>query len=231
MADAILTGAFSAIPAAGTDGRLYLPSDGSCVYRDDGVAWNPWGPIFPFTAPVNDDFAWVNQGGASVDADHGGIFLLAPANAGASLRVRKKSAPSTPYTIDIGFVMQAERDNSRDAGFVWRQSSDGKLVTVALGVTTATMLSISLLKWTDATTYSALYAVTSWEKWTPICWLRCADTGANRVVSVSCDRRHWEQIHSVGRTDFLTADEVGFFANESNNTYQCGMELLHWEEA
>ena len=55
-------------PAASGAGNLFLPSNGFEVDRDNGSAWSPWGPLFPFTAPVDGDFSWVNQTSASVTA-------------------------------------------------------------------------------------------------------------------------------------------------------------------
>jgi hypothetical protein len=64
-----------------------------------------------------------------------------------------------------------------------------------------------------------------------VAFIRIADNGTNRLCSYSVDGQNWFQFHSVGRTDFLTATEVGFFANDASNTYECGITLLSWKEA
>ena len=54
---------FANRPAAGTPGRIYLPTDGLFIERDNGSIWEKFGPIWPMTPPLAADFpTWVNQG-------------------------------------------------------------------------------------------------------------------------------------------------------------------------
>ena len=39
-------------PAAGTPGRIFLPTDGLFLERDNGSTWEKFGPIWPMTPPV-----------------------------------------------------------------------------------------------------------------------------------------------------------------------------------
>jgi len=231
MADCIQTGTYSAIPAASNDGQAYLPSDGSSLYRDSGAAWKAWGPVFPFTAPVLGDFAWINQGGAAADQTYGHVYLLAPASGANSLRILKKSAPSTPYAIEVALMVQWPRVSFMQAGFIWRQSSDGKLQTVIVESDAVTEFSIQTIKYSDPATGVAVYKSAKWENRSPIVWFKCEDDGSDRIVSVSIDGQNWQEFHSVGRTDYLTADEVGFMANSVNASWQCALNLLHWKES
>lgn len=232
----ITTAAEASVQAAAKAGRLFFPNNGYWMKRDSGSAWVPWGPIFPLADPALQTFAWINQGGATVTTTNGGVALYAP-NQGAAdnIRIRKKSAPSTPYTVTIAFLHNALFwKNYPAVGLVFRQSSDGKLVTFQFGQTTVGP-GIAVNKWTNATTFSAQY--TASPTVSPvggITWLRIADDGANRVCSLSVDGQNWLQIHTIGRTDFLTADEVGFFANANNQAtpnYDLTMTLLSWKEA
>jgi hypothetical protein len=226
----VQTGTTASLPSSGQlTGDLYVPSDGVVAYRYSGSAWAPWGPIFPLADPTLQTFAWINQGGASVSTTNGGIYLSAPANSGDSWRVRKKSAPSTPYTVTVGLLPLVR---SGSVGFCWRQSSDGKLVGV--GFTQTQFLSYKMNSPTSyaGATYFALnmYEVSScWGG--GVQWLQLGDDGANRTVSVSVDGVHFLQLHSVGRTDFLTADEIGFYGNNYGNDYAASMTLLSWKEA
>src|SRR6266446_5233542 len=91
------------------------PADTDVVYGAADPAGTPADALFTisslrqslypaFTAPVDGDYAWINQGGASVTVNaNGSICLYAPAT-GDSLRVRKKAAPATPYTMTAGFM-------------------------------------------------------------------------------------------------------------------------------
>ena len=38
-------------PAAGTPGRIFLPTDGIFIERDNGSTWDKFGPIWPMTPP------------------------------------------------------------------------------------------------------------------------------------------------------------------------------------
>lgn len=224
------TDTYANIPAAGTDGNLFLPSDGEAIYRDTGAAWAPWGPIYPFTEPVNGDFSWDNQGGASVDATYGGIYLTAPAGGAASnVRARYKAAPSTPYTITAWITPHLLAYNYLDCGILFRQNSDGKLIIFKIAVSGDWNLTID--KYTDTTTWSATYAtlVTKEVGPGPVC-LRIADNATNRICSWSIDGRHFHTLHTVGRTDFLTADQVGFSVQAYHVTYPASMMLHSWAE-
>jgi hypothetical protein len=60
---------------------------------------------------------------------------------------------------------------------------------------------------------------------------RAADNSTNRICSYSVDGQNWFVFHTVGRTDFLTADEVGFYIDVENATFGTGITLIHWAEA
>lgn len=220
------TAAYSSRPAAGNDGSLFLPSDGLAIDRDNGSTWAPWGPISPLTAPVDGDFAWINQGSATVSAAKGAIYLSTPADAGATnnLRIRKKAAPATPYTITAAILPMMQDVDFHSAGLCFRQSSDGKLAVIALDKT-----AIGINKYTDHATFSANYVnVTITHR--GLTFFRIADNGTNRICSISNDGVNFFQAHSVSRTDFLTADEVGFFIQSGNTTWGLGMTLLSWKQ-
>jgi hypothetical protein len=229
-ADIVLTDAYASRPAAGTEGRLFLPSNGFYLDRDTGAAWVPWGPLFQMTAPVDGDFAWINQGGASVVTTFGGIHLTTPLSATVNYRIRKKAAPSTPYTITAWLLHNMTNVSNQSCGVCFRQSSDGKLVIFALDAS-ATGFSLGVFKFTNPTTFSATYVSRAALALGPQICLRIADNGTNRICSVSTDGQNFKDIHSVGRTDFLTADEVGVFVNDQSNTIASAMTLLSWKQA
>jgi hypothetical protein len=225
------TGAAGSEPGSPSSGNLYFPNNGFSVERYSGSAWAPWGPIFPLTAPVDGDFAWVNQGGASVTTTNGGIALRAPATSGTSFRIRKKSAPATPYTITAWFLMNIVGTQLGMAGLLFRQSSDGKLHAHYLWGNSSGILNLFSTKWTNETTLSAHYVASiPFAPQSPVC-LRIADNGTNRICSVSADGVNFITTHTVGRTDFLTANEVGFFANTQSTAFDAVSTLLSWKEA
>lgn len=233
--NAVQTAAYASEPATALKtGDLFLPSNGVWMERYSGSAWIPWGPIYPMTKPVSGDFAWVNQGGATVNQTYGPIYLECADNGGSySTCIRKKAAPSTPYTITAAFkpVLDIAVSGFGFFGIGWRQASDGKLVRVGVENYTASNTALFLIqKFTDATSFSANYvSANSSTSFRDLIWLRIADDGSNRKVSVSADGQNWMQIHSVGRTDFMTADEVMFWVDPYS--MGTGMSLLSWKEA
>lgn len=216
-------------------GDLFFPTNGLQIERY-GSAWNPWGPIFPLTKPVDGDFAWINQGSATVTTTYGGINLRAPANASAQgYRIRKKTAPATPYTITAAFLQSCETGSSGQyfgGGLCFRQSSDGKVMVMQTDTNLSSVFyqGIMLRKLTDPSTLSANYFTRANPFTGPLVWMRIGDDGTNRKCWLSPDGQNWgTEIHSVGRTDFLTADEVGFCINPFD--IPGSMTLVHWREA
>lgn len=229
------TGA-SIITAAG-DTCLVVSEGGDNVRvtdytRKSGTALALASPTFPaFTTPIDGDFAWVNQGGASVTVNaDGGIFLRAPLTTGPSIRIRKKAAPGgTPYTLTAAMFGNVVTLNFQSAGIVFRQSSDGKLVLFSLsGSNSGTY--ISVFKFTDATNFSATAFELAVGRSAGLVWLRVTDSGANRIFYYSLDGYNFIQLFSEARTTFLTADEIGFFANDQTNAYDAAMTLKSWAQ-
>jgi len=198
-----------------------------------------WGPVFPFTKPVNGDFSWINQGTASVAESNGGLLtndaicVTLPDEGGSySLRIRKKSAPSTPYTVTAAMLATYDVSDSAPLfyGIGFRQSSDGKCVVGMKGCYNSS--SGDYLQWTkfnSPTSLSAAYFGKFWSGYdSPVTWMRIEDDGTDRKFHLSADGVHWQEVHSVGRTDFMTADEILFFGTGHNAAGH--VTLLSWKE-
>jgi hypothetical protein len=225
------TGAVGSEPASPASGDLYFQNNGFAISRYSGSAWTPWGPNFMFTAPISGDFSWVNQGSASVDTTNGGVYLEAPAAAGENVRARVKTAPATPYTITLGFIPGAipPPTSVSNMGLTFRETGTGELATCALGFTGGGVYQLFSYKFTSPTVFSATYINTAYMM-TPIVWLRMTDDGSNRKCAFSGDGQHFIEYHSVARTDFLTADQVGYYVNAAQNTRAVGMTVLSWKQ-
>jgi hypothetical protein len=184
--------------------------------------------LAPFTTPTLGDFTAVNSASGSTNTN-GGIFLSAPASASDSLRIYKKTA-TAPYTITACFMFQFLLQDFHSAGLCWRQSSDGKIIT--FGVVTGDGLGdceITCQDWTNATSFSATNASSDALPGT-LLWLRIADNSTNRIASWSLDGYNFTAFFTETRTTFLTADEVGFFANSKSATWPASMTLLSWAQ-
>lgn len=217
--------------AAYMAGRVLFPSNGFSLYRDTGSALAPWGPAFPFTPPVDGDFAWVNQGSATVSTTNGGIYLSCVSNGGSqNSRIRKKAAPSTPYTITAAFLLQFSFSGYASGGLCFRQSSDGKVVIMhadlnAAGAGTTVLL---IRNFDSPSSVSSTPSSPNVPLLGSVIWQRIADNGTNRIMSVSADGQNWIDVYTVGRTTFMTADEVGFAINPFSS--DTGLTLLSWKE-
>lgn len=215
-------------------GNLYLPNNGVMLYRDTGSAFLGWGPVYPFTPPDDSIFSWINQGSASLSTTPGGIYVQDPAHSGENWRIRKYTAPATPYVITAAFscILMA----NAKAGIGFRQSSDGKLHALILEMTGGNF-QLASHKMTNPTTYSANYATSTGQgpavcitKAGSLCWFRIADNGTSRICSVSLNGNDWIVFHTVGRTDFLTADEVMFFINAGSTAADAAIQLMSWKQ-
>lgn len=210
-------------PGSADTGAAVLYTDAPYLARYSGSAWQPWGPIYPFTKPIDADFAWVNQGTASV-ASHGDVFLRSPVVGGINLRVRKKAAPSTPYTITIAIMPTMSTTGTCHMGFVWRNAASGKLIIAAL----TSGLGMFVAGYNTPTAYNGSYVSTQIAVPSPL-FIRSTDNGTNRICSFSADGVEFVTLTTHVRTDFTTVDEVGFFVNNEGST-EAGMSLLSWKQ-
>lgn len=223
------SGSFASLPSptGQIPGTIYRQTDGPYEFRGTGSAWVAFVPGFgQVTMPVDADFSWINQGGATTITTNGGVTIQDTGAAGTNLHLRVKTAPATPYTLDFGFRTTLSTNASIEAGAVWRQSSDGKLVAMRW---IANALNFNLSKWTSPTVFSADYLATTTYKpdmMRGLIWVRLADDGANRIVSISSDGYNWTLFFSVGRTDFMTADQVGFYIRADAGTSVNSMQLI-----
>jgi hypothetical protein len=224
---------FASRPAAGTAGRLFLPQDGISAEFDNGTTWSPFGPLWRWTPPVDGDYAWVNQGTASITATADGLFLLTPAEStGANLRLRVKSY-SAPKKLTVFFLPMLFKKSFQSMGIAFRESGTGKLVVLDLLCITASDLSVRAAKFTSATVFSADYQLTG----IPILpqWLQIEDDNTNLKFRFSGDGRNWIDFFSIGRTDFLAGgpNQWGYYVNGENNVtpnLKAGATLCHWLE-
>lgn len=209
------------------EGRLTAAANGS-----SGGGINAYYPAF--TTPVDGDFSWVNQGGASTTVNaNGGIFLRAPKNSGFSFRERVKNAASTPWSITAAFIPALiSVPSQQQAGLLFRQSSDGKLIVVGIAADvsgSAVFTSVVVQKWNSPSSFSAtVVSANAPVAASGLIWLKIEDDGTNRKAHYSKDGYNFIQVYSETRTTFLTADQVGFTAMDSGNSFDAGMTLLSW---
>lgn len=217
-ADVVQSGTYATLPAGEKIGQLYIPTDSAySMLRYNGSVWQNFKSGRLMVPPVIGDYAWVNQGSATAVATYGGLYMTALAASGNSVKLLKKAAPATPYTFSALIEPNLMSVNYAGCGLCFRQAGDGKLVLFFIGYASGTW-GLNCNKYTDATTYSASYNTNYIMPCGSSLWLRIADDGANRVCSTSYNGRDWFIFHTIGRTDFLTADEIGFYVESNNAT-------------
>lgn len=242
----ILSDSFSLMPSSSVVGREYLPTDGTHLFRDNGIAWRPFGPLFPMTLVDNTAYSWVNQGSASVSTTHGSLILSDGAGSGTdNLRLRVKTIPSAPYTATMAIIpLLPFPSNFNACGICLRDSGTGKIITFGLASDSTQFASgqvLSAIKWNSATSFSGFYTLTptiaanyaaaNTLMLGPCLWLQIVDNNTNRLLKISNDGINFQQLHSVSRTDFITPDQIGFFVNPNNASFGVTLDVLSWVES
>jgi hypothetical protein len=100
-------------------------------------------------------------------------------------------------------------------GIALRNSSSGSLITFFWGFDSGSGgWVLSLWKWTNVTTLSASYAQPVLN--VPPRALRFRDNGTNRFAEYTHNGIDWVTYFSVGRTDFITPDQIGWGGNNNS---------------
>jgi hypothetical protein len=226
-------GTYANLPSASKNGIMYWSSNGPILSRDNGSTIDSFGPIYPLTPPVLGNFTWVNQSSnGSATTTYGGIYLASAGGvAGYDFKLLVNSAPAAPYKATMCLLPNgAPCGNNTFMGICLRNSSSGKIVTFGLGAGNAPFIRAD--KWDSPTALdSGYYSTESWIIPCPV-WLQIYDDNTNRNFNTSADGQNFALAYQIGRTDFITPDQVGFHIGDqsgtSGRTY--GMTVLSWAQ-
>lgn len=186
----------------------------------------------PFT-PVDPNFqtfSWANQGSASVFSNTGSITMTAPGVAGINLRVREKTVPTAPYTVTVCLLPLMFRRQWYSVGVCLRDHVGGKVEVYDQQCDTSERR-VRVGQYVNTTTVDANVLSTSMG--TIIQFWQIADDNTNRTVSISLDGLHWQTLHQVVRTSYMTPTRIGWFMNAetTSGTFEVQSLLLSWAEA
>jgi hypothetical protein len=232
--------AFASKPAAGVPGRIFLPTDGIFFERDNGSAWEKFGPLWPMTPPQASDFpTWVNQGTATITDNKGAVWMYAPYTSSLQIRMRVKDYPTPPFTVEAAFVGNTLPNAGSGLGGIGiRDSSSGKLQLYG-----AHASYMELYGYSYSSPTAAASAVTGWPSSgqfhlpeSDLFWVKYEDDNTNRKISFSVDGYTWTQIVSVSRTEYLTPNQIGLWVNSypgggSSGYVDTGVTFLHWKQS
>ncbi len=227
-------------PAATTvpAGTLYVPTNDYVWSRSDGTNWEAYGLKTQFVLPVNADFAWVNQGTASVSTNESGIFLRAPAPSPISeqYRIRKKAAPATPWTLQLTFLPHIhEYNGTARVGIVLRESSTSKITTFSID-NEAGVHKWSIANFNDEFGAGGAFVrrPASYQFWDGVLpMFEVSDDGTNLKFALYADYFNRIQVHSVSRTSHMAGgpNEIGFFVSNGGQGFglDMGGTFFHWK--
>jgi hypothetical protein len=136
------------------------------------------------------------------------------------------AAPATPYIVTAAILFSVEGNNNNQFGLVHRQSSDGKIET--FGYVTSSPAQMMAQTYSNPTTFNSTLKNVQWLA-PNVLWLRMQDNGTSRIYSISPDGQHWRVFHTVGRTVYLTADQIGWYVSTNSATISAAATLLSWK--
>lgn len=229
-------GTYATAPASPAQGDTYQCTDAPLRMVRGASAWRFYNCDQRVVPPTGIS-TWMNQGTATIVQPGPLQGILAPAAVGNdNLRGRYKTLAATSnYTVTALLEFTDLSIQYCAAGLMLYDSASGKLVAISIvGRSTAASLTsllqtIGVGKWNSPTSANAYYINEPYAHGNRI-WFRFIDDGTTRRSLISRDGYVWVQIHSVGRTDFLTPDSVGFFVSPGQNTYPAGVLCLSFEE-
>jgi hypothetical protein len=210
-------------------GRITAASSGTGGGGGGGFGFGP--QITPTTPPSIASFTWVNQGSATATNPSGSqaIVLVAPPSS-VNYRMLVKAAPATPYSVDAYFIFNLYPGNYQTGGFILRESSSGKFISfyIISGPSFPGWIGIdqnsgpaspvaNLLRIPLATAVSSLF-------------LRVTDDGTSRTYSMSTDGVAYTVYYTEARTTYLTANQIGFHADDQTGAKQAVVTLVSWLE-
>jgi hypothetical protein len=170
------------------------------------------------------DFTWVNQGSATSDDAGNGIRFFVPPAAGANVRAKTITAPSTPWTATMAFSTFGEIESLAAAqpriGLILMDADDEVMLyrvrIVPDGSASPYGVNVGVDRFSNVTTFTTLQAFTH-VRYPWLYWIRVTDNGTNLVFDLSLDGVHWVELLSESRTNFFAAgpNRIGFGGNAS----------------
>ena len=231
-------GAGASRPAAGTAGRMYVPSDGIMSSIDTGSAWvglNPGGS--PFTIPPISSSGWTqkNSSVATItDFPGGGIsvaFQYGSASNTPVWSLYRTLANGTSYSVIAAMqVLPANYSSNGRFGVVISDAT--KALMFALDQAGQKIVVESYTVFSGSTTVANVY--NRGILYIPATlWFKVTNDGTHRTYYSSIDGIAWHQTYQETYNTFLVETVAGFGYSDNSNSMGLlpAMNLLSWSGA
>lgn len=216
-------------------GELGIDTDLLRMKMGDNVkTWSAlaWASDPPFILPPST--GWTAMNTPTITADSNGRVQSQTAGATDNFKGEYRTlSPASNYTITANFDALYSGPHFDYGGFILKNSGGNSFIhfgTWASG--SPPDLYLAVTKWTGVATFSATYIITAaWKLPHGIpSWLRIRDDATNRFFEMSYNRFDWVPFFSVGRTDFLTPDQIGWAlsSNTGVSAHTSVLRLNHW---
>lgn len=224
------SGTFASRPAASADnnGMHYLCTDSDAIYRSDGTTWKKIRlGAFAGTAladPPATGWTDVNISGSDVTgAAKDAQIITTPSGSGINLKLRVMTlSPASNYTATAYVAADYPKQTNPAyiaAGLVLRDSVSGKCITLSAADSSTGTANPAIYAQTfnNATSSQGTLALVDdafdfgVALLEPPKWWRVRDDGTTRYLDYSYNGETWATVYSGSRTEFITANQIGFF--------------------
>lgn len=228
-------------PAAGTEGRLFIPLDGYHKSYDNGTSWYPLIRNYKnlVVPPTISELGYYGSGsGLSIVDDHDGLLMTYQPTLTDTLNcIALTELPSPPYYFTIGIELRHMGSHRYSwVGITLTESSSGagrhahwlmkNFITNDLKCTNPYNSALNTF-YTDNNLIQCQQP-----PWTTgYIFLQIYDDGTNRHYRFSGDNSCFTTFISMSRTDYLTPTHCGIIIGGSDDTYpDAGIvaRVFHW---
>lgn len=240
VANRLLSDVYANKPAAGTKGRLFLPTDGYFMEYDDGAAWHKYGPYKRLKAPPQTGWSWINQGNTTATFTGSTLVLKDPDMDATAVQVRlylrSLGAGCSKVTMAFTFNGVCSGTNNPIMGFCAYTNGgtdDGNFIAYGLRLTGGTSYpGLCAIDYTSTGVVEHAWTGNGRCVWpSRFMWIRYELIGKAINISWSVDGVNWLLWDTQTFSSYNAPNQFGIFIDPTNNTAPVSLSLVHWEES
>lgn len=233
---------FANLPSAGQAGRLYYCTDCDLILRDNGSSWDRirmGAGGAPPVAPPTTGWTSVSLVGATTVAasKDGRLFTVASGGAHSISAEYRTLSPAINYTLTAYFEFELPENSGAAAqygGLLLRNSSSLSAISFGPSFSSSPGHGLATQKWASS---GGVYGYNStYREQAAIIvgrvpnWYRIRDDGTTRFFEFSHNGYDWIPHYSVGRTDFITPDQIGWCHSNNGGSVNALIRLRSWSQ-